>query len=56
VNLTLLYNLNFTEVYINLEKMILISLTLCKIGLFEVIRVEGARSSYNMLRGGGCKL
>jgi hypothetical protein len=41
MKLAVFYDLKFTKVYINLENMSFIGLTLCKICLFEFIRVEG---------------
>jgi hypothetical protein len=50
VNVVLLYNLNYIEVYINFEKYVIHEFNLCQMRLFEFIRVEGALSSLNILR------
>jgi hypothetical protein len=42
IKLSLFYNSNFTQVYVNLEKSIIHYSALCQICLFEFIRVEGA--------------
>jgi hypothetical protein len=39
--------------YINLENMFFISLTLCQICLFEFIRVEGGVKFMKHIKGGG---
>jgi hypothetical protein len=50
MKLALFYNLNFTEVYINLEKYVIIW-TLFKICLFEFIQVEGGAKFLKHFKG-----